>query len=125
MMFLHRLERVGTLLSQYYFARVLAGRFRYRLDDCPIAGFPGSFKRIGGKEVLGPEVMWSGHWPREAYSSRKLERAELFQAPGARVTLCRFFQRFEYIADIRDEVREDWLNLDDPLPVRGGVTSIL
>ena len=70
------------------------------------------------KQALGPEVMWTGHWPREAYSSRKLERAELFQAPGARVTLCGFFQRFEYIADIRDEVREDWLRMDDPLPVR-------
>ena len=118
MIHLHRLERLGNLMSQYCFARVLTGRFGYALDACPIAGFTASRRRIDGEEVLGLEVRWTRQWPREVYSSRKLERAELFQAPGARVTLQGFFQRFEYIAEIREEVREDWLKLDDPAPVR-------
>ena len=62
--------------------------------------------------------MWTGHWPADAYSGRKLGQAELLQPPGAKVMLSGFFQRFEYIADIREEVREDWLRMDDPLPVR-------
>ena len=114
----HRLERLGNLLSQYCFARVLASRFSYTLDSCPIAGFSGSRKQIDGEDVLGPEVMWTGHWPADAYSGRKLGQAELLQPPGAKVMLSGFFQRFEYIADIREEVREDWLRMDDPLPVR-------
>ena len=118
MVCLHRLGRLGNVLSQYCFARVLAGRFCYTLEACPIAGFSGSSKRIYGEESFCPEVMWTGHWPREAYSGRKLERLELFQAPGVRVTLRGLFQRFEYISDIRDEVRKEWMRMNDPLSKR-------
>ena len=119
MIHLHRHGRVSSRLSQYCFARVLASRFSYALDAGPAVGFSGSRKRVDGEQVIGPEVMWTGHWPMEAYSNRKLDSAELFQAPGAKVTLSGFFQRFEFIAGVRDEAREDWLKLDDPLPVRG------
>ena len=111
-------ERLGNYFSQYCFGRLLAHRFKYALAACPIAGFHTSFSQIEGEELLGPEVMWAGHWPREVYSGRGLERAELWKPPGAKLILSGYFQRFEYISDIRDEVRGDWLRVNDPLPVR-------
>ena len=94
----HRLERLGNLLSQHCFARVLASRFSYTLAAPLIAGFSGTGAPVKGEEILGPEIIWEGQWPREAYSGRRLERAELFQPPGARITVRGWFQRFFFPA---------------------------
>lgn len=68
--------------------------------------------------MYGPEVRWQGQWPFDAYSGRPLAREELFQAPGQRLTLAGWFQRFELIAGAREEIRRDWLRVDGALPVR-------
>jgi hypothetical protein len=118
MIVLHRRNRIGNMLSQYSFARVLARRFGCRLLAAPVAGFGRTWVRIDGEEVFGPAVRWRGQWPFDGLVGRRVERQELFTAPCARLTLEGWFQRFEFIADCREVVREDWLRLDDPHPPR-------
>ena len=112
MVFLRRRRLLGEWLFQYCFARVLARRFGYRLAALPVAGFPGTLAEMPGEEVYGPVGCWQGQWPFEAWSGRRLERAELGQAPGQRLTLDGGFQRFEFIAEAREEIRGDWLRMD-------------
>ena len=66
-----------------------------------------------GRKLLGPRVRWTGQWPREAQSGRAVVAGELATGPEAWLTLSGEFQRFEFIADVREEVRGDWLKLDD------------
>lgn len=118
MILLHRRDRLGNRLFEYCFARVLARRFSCRLAALPMPKFPGTFADFSGEEVYGPEVCWQGNWPFDAYSGRRLVREELFQAPGQRVRLDGLFQRWELIADAREEIREDWLRVEGACPAR-------
>lgn len=118
MILLRRRNRLGNILFQYCFARVLAQRLNYRLAAAPVRDFAGTRAVVEGEEVFGPATRWQGQWPFDALVGRPIERGELSMAPGARVTLDGWFQQFEFIADVRDDVREDWLRLDDPHPPR-------
>ena len=118
MILLHRRDRLGNWMFEYCFARVLTRRFGYRLAALPMPGFPGTFAEISGEEVYGPGVCWQGNWPFDAHSGRRLAKEELFQAPGQRLTLSYAYQRFELIADAREEIREDWLRVEGACPVR-------
>ena len=118
MILLTRRDRLGNWLFEYSFARLLAKRFGYRLTALPMPGFPGTFGVLLGEEVYGPVACWQGNWPFEAYSGRRLVREELFQAPGQRITLDGLFQRWELIADAREEIREDWLRVEGARPAR-------
>lgn len=111
---LFRRDRLGNVLFQYCFARVLAERWGYRLAASPLSDFSGTFSHLGGEEVFGPVARWQGQWPFDAYVSRPIQRKELKIAPGSRLTLNGWFQRFEFIADVREAIREDWLRLDAP-----------
>lgn len=104
MILLRRRNRLGSWLFQYCFARLLARRFGCRLAALPMAGFPGTFAAVPGEEIYGPVGSWSGQWPFEAWTGRRLERAELGQAPGQRLTLDGWFQRFEFIAEAGEEI---------------------
>lgn len=110
----HRLGQLGDWLWQYAFARALAERFAYELAALPLLQFPSTRDRVRGTEILGPAALWEAHWPRDAYSGRSLERAELVTPPAARVTLRGGFQRFDLISSVRDKVREHWFRLDSP-----------
>jgi hypothetical protein len=112
---LRRRDRLGNCLFGYTFARVLAQRFGYGLAASPLPGFSGTFAEVPGEEVYGPVARWEGQWPFDGHSGRRLVRAEFFQAPGQRVTLAGWFQRFEFIAEAREEIRRDWLRLDRAL----------
>jgi hypothetical protein len=118
MIVLRRRGNLWNWLFQYCFARVLAGRFGYRVVALPVLGFPGTFAEARGEEVYGSEARWQGQWPFDAYSGRRLAREELLQAPGQRLTLDGLFQRWELIAEAREEIRGDWLRVDGALPVR-------
>lgn len=118
MILLHRRDRLGNCLFQYAFARVLAERFAYKLSAVPLPGFPGTSEIVSGEEVFGPVAGWHCQWPFDALVSRPIKEEELFLAPGARLILSGWFQRFELIADSRELIRENWLRLDSPLPSR-------
>jgi hypothetical protein len=112
---------MGNWLFQYSFARVLARRCGYRLETMPMPDFPGTQAEVAGEEVYGPEARWQGNWPFDAYSGRRLDAGEWRQAPGQRLTFDGLFQRFELIAEAREEVRRDWLRVDGALPERESV----
>jgi len=116
---LRRRDRHGNWLFEYYFARVLAQQFGYRLAAFPMAGFAGTRAEVVGEEVFGPQARWGGNWPFDAHSGRRLDRGELFLAPGQRLTLDGLFQRWELIAEAREEIKEDWLRVDGAGSVRG------
>lgn len=118
MIHLHRHAGLGSWLFEYGFARVLAGRFRFAMAALPMPGFLATSKNIQGEDVYGPEIRWQGNWPFDAHSGRRLAWAELYQAPGQRIRMDGLFQRWELIAEAREEIREDWLRVADPLPVR-------
>ena len=118
MISLRRRDNIGNCLFEYCFARVLAERFGYRLEAVPLGGFPGTRTLVAGEEVLGPMALWNGVWPFDGYSGRPIAQAELYQAPGARITLGGSFQRFDLIADRCDKIRNDWLRLENPEPLR-------
>ena len=118
MISLRRRDRLGNCLFEYCFARILAERFGYRLEATPLAGFPGTKTPVAGEEVLGPVVVWNEQWPREAYSGRPLVRAELYQAPEARLVLDGWFQRWEFFREHAAVIRRDWLRLPEPVAAR-------
>jgi len=110
----HRLGRLGELLWQYAFAQVLARRFAYALPALPIPAFPLTREPLAGTEILGPEALWEGQWPRDAYSGRSLEPGELLTPPGTVVKLRGGFQRFDLISPARAALRENWLRMESP-----------
>ena len=118
MITLQQLGRFGNLLSQYVFARTLAERWGYALEANRISGFPGTAAVVGGERVVSPRVSWGRQWPSDAYSARRVEARELMEAPNAHLTLQGWFQRFELIAQRAEDIREDWLRLEDTLPGR-------
>ena len=115
---LQQLGRFGNLLSQYALARTLAERWGYALEVNRIFGFPGTATAVDGERVVSPRVGWGRQWPSDVYSARRVEVRELMEAPNAHLTLHGWFQRFELIAERAEDVREDWLRLEDPLPER-------
>lgn len=102
----------GSSAMAYCFARHSATRWGYAFRSLGLPGFTESRAELKGRELLGPRVRWDGQWPREAQSGRSVVAGELEIGPEAWLTLSGEFQRFELIADVRDEVREDWLKLD-------------
>lgn len=118
MISLRRRDNIGNCLFEYCFARILAERFGYRLEAVPLGGFPGTRTPVAGEEVLGPVALWDGMWPFEAHSGRPIAWEELHRASGARLTLHGAFQRFDLIADRREDIRNDWLRLDNAEPGR-------
>src|SRR5688572_19299148 len=112
-------------LFQYCFARVLAKRFKYRLDAVPLPRFPSTFADLPGDEVFGPVTSWAGQWPFDERSFQRLSPAELSMPPGMRIILRGSFQRFDFLAADRDAVRLDWLKLPDtPYPRPSGDFAI-
>lgn len=118
MIYLRRRDRLSNWFCDFCFARGLAQRFGYRLATPPMPGFSATSKIIQGEDVYGPVVCWQGNWPFDGHSGRRLVREELFRAPGQRIRLDGLFQRFELIADVREEIRGDWLRLDGAMPTR-------
>ena len=113
---MHRRVRLGSILSQYAFARVLAQRFAYRLATVPVPGFPGTLTASHGEEILGPLIRWNGQWPFDAYSGRPLLLDELYQAPGAQIRLHGGFQRYDLFASESEAICDEWLRLPDSRP---------
>jgi hypothetical protein len=68
--------------------------------------------------LLAGRLALEGQWPRDAYSGRNLTTDEFTHPPETQILVRGWFQRFEYIADIRDAVREDWCRPDVSLPAR-------
>src|SRR5580658_6258397 len=103
---------LGDYLWQYCFARLMSERFGCALKAPPARGFPGTWDRVQGAEIFGPDVRWDGQWPYEAYSGRKLEAAELWSAPASRLIFSGWFQRFEFFADERDRLQHEFLRYE-------------
>jgi hypothetical protein len=110
--------RLGNLLSQWAFARLLAERWAYAFDAPRINGFPGTGQAVTGTRILSSLAVWDGQWPNDAFSGRRIDPTELWHAPNAMLTLRGFFQRFELIASKREEITHDWFRLEAPLPRR-------
>ncbi len=115
---LRRHRDFSKALHPYCFARILAERFGYALEVVGLRYFPGTCATVKGDEVFGPPIHWSGQWPFETLSGRRIESAELEIAPGGRLILTGEFQRFGLIAAERERIREDWLLLPERRPVR-------
>ena len=118
MITLQQRGRFGNLLSQYAFARTLTDRWGYALEANRISGFPGTAAVVDGERVVSPRVAWACQWPTDGYSARRIEARELLEPPNAHVTLHGWFQRFELISQRADDIRKDWLRLEDALPER-------
>lgn len=111
-------SRLGESLFQYCLARVLASRWGYRLRALPLVGFSGTFATIKGEEIISPTAAWQGQWPFDAHSGRPIHEGELLIAPMARLALKGEFQRFAFISEVKDLVREEWLRPDETEPMR-------
>jgi hypothetical protein len=103
-----RKSNLADHLFGYALGRILAQRFGYALCATPIPEFPGTFARWTGAKYLNATRRWVGHWPMEEASGRALEEAELRIPPAAPVTLVGGFQRYELIAECREQIRRDW-----------------
>jgi len=95
----------------------MARAWNYELSAVPTLLFPNAGP-LSGKKLISPVSVWEGHWPRDAYSGRAIDPQELAYPPGSKLTLRGSFQRFEYVTDIRDVVKNEWLKLGNPLPTR-------
>lgn len=71
-----------------------------------------------GSEYIGDELIWSGQWPMNLRTGRKLCREELYQPPQARLLLYGGFHRYDLLADDLDQIRDDWLAPKWSLPLR-------
>jgi hypothetical protein len=118
MILIHRPLGIAEAGFAYCLGRILAQRFSYKFEAFPFAGFQRTLMSIPGEELLSPLLTLEGQWPRDAQTGRPLEPSELHMAPSARIALRGMFQRFELIAEFRDEIRNDWFQLDTPFPVR-------
>lgn len=67
---------------------------------------------------LGERRAIIGQWPFDPHSGRKVDESELSLPAGVSMYLCGASQRFDRIADYQREIREAWLKLNPPLPVR-------
>ncbi|MES2569247.1 MAG: hypothetical protein V4710_04230 [Verrucomicrobiota bacterium] len=112
-------------MFQYALARILARRFNYHLEAPPLPLFPATFEQTPGDEVYGPALQWFGHWPVDSQGWRKVQRAELFYAPAARLTLCGAFQRAELYLEEEDLIRESWFSPVGKRPVRAASDFVI
>lgn len=110
--------QLGVSLWQRCFSLQLAARWSYAHSAMVLPGFPAIPTDRKNRHVLGPRLRLEGQWPREASTGRNLTEAELRMPPEACVVLAGEFQRFDLISEARERVREDWLRLKAPLPVR-------
>jgi hypothetical protein len=112
-----RQATVGDSLCAYAFARVLAYRFGYAFH-MPLRGFPGTRQPLLGEQMIGQREVWSGQWPFEAYSGRKVDRREFHEAPDRPLSLQGKFQRWDLISEMRESIHGDWLRFGHPVPER-------
>lgn len=108
---------LATRMFQYAFARVLAERFSYQLDAAPLALFPRTRSNVPGKIVYGPTISWYQNWPVDE-DLRMIRREDLYTAPGARLSLCGAFQRFDLLKEYQNVIRDDWYRIDDVMQKR-------
>ena len=94
--------------SQRAFGRALSIRLQ-GMVSCDIWNF---------RLELRSQIVWLGQWPFESHSGRKIERDEFSLVSGAPISLRGPFQRFALISEFQEDIREDWLRLEDTAPVR-------
>jgi hypothetical protein len=114
---LARQASIGESLSAYAFARILAVRFGYAFH-APLRAFPGTLLPLRGEQMIGQRELWNGHWPFDLQSGRKLEPQEFHEAPGRPVFLQGKFQRWDLMAEMREVIQQDWLQMGNPLSER-------
>lgn len=126
MIIIRRVAGLGGQLFQYTFGRTLAHRWKYRLERFPISGYPQTFSANAGTEIITPLAKWTGNWPLDLYTGRRIAKEELLYAPENCLEIWGEFLRWEHIADFREEIRFDWLksNTSPLIPRRGMVLCV-
>lgn len=107
-------ETINETLSAYCFGRVLAERFGMACRFPQLRGLVLDWQ-TDGTEYLGSETVWSGHWPFDSFTGRKLLPDELFRSPQSLLRLAGKFHRYELFLEKEDEIRESWLAPSDPI----------
>lgn len=101
-------DSVTESLSAYCFGRVLAERFGFYCAFPQLRNLVRDWQSRGTRHI-GTEVIWSGQWPFEYLTGRKLHPEELCISPNARLRLFSGFHRWELFAEETDRIREQWL----------------
>jgi hypothetical protein len=95
--------RLGNNLFQYCLGRILAEELGFAFDAAPLAGFPGTGKKIPGNRFETPE---------EVLTEFRIDFDRLCKDKTARkIVLDGWFQRYEYYRPFRGRI-QDWLKLD-------------
>lgn len=96
--------RLGNQLFQYCFGRILAEELGYKLESCPLEGFPGTAEQITGLEFSdGSPMLFSG-----------IDRPDLNELlrnpPGRRIIVNAYCQIYGYYNCYLDRICH-WLRL--------------
>lgn len=110
---------VSETLSAYCFGRVLAERFGLCFSFPGIRGLVRD-SEVAGRRGMGSGKVWRGNWPFESPTGRRVEVAEFHASPGKGLRLDGAgFQRWEFLADVRDRVLGEWVVPTQVIPARG------
>jgi len=99
--------RLGNVLFQYCFGRILATKMRWNLKSQPIPGF---------KNALPVRNTW---WPtltakKEILMGQKVDLDAIVQNKKPRkIILTGHFQQYEYYKKYKEEIKTDWLYIPD------------
>jgi hypothetical protein len=109
---------LGERLSNYAFARALAHSFGLYLEALPLPDFPGTATPVEGVKLLSRPTLWTGNWPFDAQSGRRISLEEIRFGPGSALTLRGSFLRWDLIKEHQDDIRGNWLRLQNQPPAR-------
>lgn len=95
---------LGNNMWQYAVARIIAEKTNLKLDCFSIPGFHNTNNEINGKIINSPNRIISGHY----FDMNSI-------GSNTKITMNGFFQRYEYIKEYKNKVKE-WFKLDNDAP---------
>lgn len=100
----HKIGTLGNNMWQYAVARVISEKYNLKLNCYSIPGFPNTEQVVDGNEYDNPTVKIEGHL------------FDINSVANSRVEMVGYVQRYEYIKDYKEKVRE-WFQLDVKSPI--------
>lgn len=101
-----KLGTLGNNLWQYSVSRIIAEKYKLKLNCYSIPGFPRTFEIVNGNEYSNPVFEIQGHY------------FDLNSLPfNSKIEMNGYVQRYEYIQPFKNKVKK-WFQIDTKSPIQ-------
>lgn len=109
---------LGNHLFQYCFGRILATNLGYAFDPHALPGFPNTGTEVYGKKYNNPIQTTKNNHVVDMPGI-------IFDNSQRKIVLSGFYQRYEYYRDHKDDIKNDWLIVENRLPKRRSADAVV